>query len=133
MRIHIVLTTFLLSVSQAHALTCAPPNGTPRDQITDAYDRSDLVALAEQNSAFRYGELAIKAVWKGNPEPIINVEFTWADLPERGNFVVFASKKEGGYVDEVSCLLLWGQREELLREIYGNPIKLSSLRKKPKD
>jgi hypothetical protein len=127
--IYIFLATLLLSGSPAHALTCAGPSGTPRDQIADAYDKSDLVALVEQNSALRYGELAIKAVWKGNPKPIINVKFTWADLPKRGNFVVFANKTEHGYVDEVVCLMLWGQREELLREIYGDPIKPSYLKK----
>jgi hypothetical protein len=132
MRFYIVLTTLLLFVSPLCALTCAAPNGSPRDQISDAYDKSDLVALAVQNSVFRYGELAIKAVWKGNPEPIINVKFTWANLPTRGNFVVFASKTKGGYVDEVICLMLWGQREELLRDVYGSPVKLSSLRNKAK-
>ena len=132
MRIYIVLFILLLTVSQAHALSCAPPPGTPRDQIVDAYDRSDLVALVEQNSVFRHGELAIRAVWKGSPEPVISVQFTWADLPEKGNFVVFASKTDRGYEDAAICLFLWGQREELLRDIYGAPVTLPSPGKKSK-
>jgi hypothetical protein len=132
MRLFIALSIVFFSISQAGALTCAPPEGSPKQQISEAYDKSDLVALAVHASPYRHGELLIKAVWKGNPEPKVKVKFTWADVPNRGNFVVFASKVDSGYVDEVICLHLWGQREQLLREIYGEPVKPSPARGKQK-
>ena len=117
MKIYIVLTTLLLSASPAHALTCAPPNGTPRDQIADAYDKSDLVALAVQNSVFRYGELAIKAVWKGNPEPIINVQFTLRILPARTDLRIVVRKHNHG----TECLKFpyWQRINKIMNLIGG--------------
>jgi hypothetical protein len=129
----VLLATLLLSASAAQALTCAAPDESPRDQIANAYDQSDLVALVKLNSSIRYGELAVKAVWKGHPKPVISVQFAWADLPKQGHFVVFASKQDGAYVDQAICLMLWGLREELLRDIYGDPIELSSLNEKAND
>lgn len=123
MRYLVALSLLLTFMLPARALTCAPSERTPKQQISDAYDKSDLVALVTHSSSRRHGELIVKAVWKGHPQQQkIRVKFTWADLPARGEFVVFASATSTGYVDEVVCLFLWGQRKKLLREIYGEPV-----------
>ena len=64
MRLFIALSIVFFSISQAGALTCAPPEGSPKQQISEAYDKSDLVALAVHASPYRHGELLIKAVVK---------------------------------------------------------------------